>query len=43
MPYVIINIKFYKGLMLRVDDEQKEVQIIEIGTCRGICMHGDLG
>jgi hypothetical protein len=29
--------------MLRVDDEHKEVRAIKIKTCRGICMHGDLG
>jgi hypothetical protein len=28
--------------MLRVDDEQKEVQAIEIGACRGIHLHGTL-
>jgi hypothetical protein len=28
--------------MLRVDDEQKEVQVVEIGTCRRIHMHGIL-
>ncbi len=26
--------------MLRVDDEQKEVWVIEIGACRKIHMHG---
>jgi hypothetical protein len=28
--------------MLKVDDEQKEVRAVEIGTCRGIHMHGTL-
>jgi hypothetical protein len=34
--YVLVSIKLYKGLMLRVDDASKEVQGIEIGACRGI-------
>jgi hypothetical protein len=42
MLYVLVSIKLYKGLMLRVDDEQKEVQTVEIGTCRRIHMHGTL-
>ncbi len=32
----------YKLLMLRVDDKQKEVQAVEIRTCRGIHLHGTL-
>jgi hypothetical protein len=28
--------------MLGVDDEQKEVRTIKIGTCRGIHLHGTL-
>jgi hypothetical protein len=28
--------------MLRVDDEQKEVQAVEIGACKGIYLHGTL-
>jgi hypothetical protein len=39
-PYVLVSIRLYTGLMLRVDDEQKEVQAVEIGAHRGICMHG---
>jgi hypothetical protein len=39
---VLVNIKLYKGLILRVDDEQKEVRAIEIGACRGIHLHGAL-
>jgi hypothetical protein len=36
--YVLICTRFYKGLMLRVDDELKEVQAVEIGACKGIRM-----
>jgi hypothetical protein len=42
MLYVLISIRLYEGLMLRVDDEQKEVRTAEIGVCRGIHMHGTL-
>jgi hypothetical protein len=28
--------------MLKVDDKQKEVQVVEIGACRGIHLHGTL-
>jgi hypothetical protein len=34
--------KFYKGLMLRVDDKQKEVRAVEIGACIGTHLHGTL-
>jgi hypothetical protein len=27
------------GLVLRIDDEKKEVQVVEKGACRGISMH----
>ncbi len=32
-----------RGLMLRVDDKQKEVRAVKIGACKGIRMHKDLG
>jgi hypothetical protein len=36
---VRISIKLYKGLMLRVDDQQKEIQALKIGACK-IHLHG---
>jgi hypothetical protein len=42
-PYVLVSTRFYKKLMLRVDDEQKKVRAVEIGAYRRIHMHGDLG
>jgi hypothetical protein len=41
--HVFVNNRFYKGLMLRVDDEWKEVHVVEIGACRGINMHFEWG
>jgi hypothetical protein len=29
--------------MLRIDDEKKEVRVVEIRACRGISMHFDWG
>ncbi len=43
MRYVLVSNRLYKGLMLKVDDEHKEVQPIEIGACRGIIMHVEWG
>jgi hypothetical protein len=41
-PYVFVSIRLYKGLMLKVDDEQKKIQAIEIRACRRIHLHGTL-
>jgi hypothetical protein len=43
MQDVLVNNKFYKGLMLRIDDKHKEVQVVEIGACRGINMYFEWG
>jgi hypothetical protein len=40
--YVLVSIRLYKGLMLRADDEQKEVWAVKIRACKGIHMHGTL-
>jgi hypothetical protein len=41
--YVLGRNKLYKGLMMRIDDEKKEVQAIEKKACRGISMHFEWG
>jgi hypothetical protein len=37
-----VSIRLYKGLILKVDDEQKKVRAIELGACKRIHMHGIL-
>ncbi len=37
--YVLVSNRFYKGLMLRANHEQKEIHVVKIGACRRISMH----
>jgi hypothetical protein len=41
--YVLGRNRFYKGLMLRIDDENKEVRDVEKGACKRISMHFEWG
>jgi hypothetical protein len=41
--YVLVRNRFYKGLMLRINDEKNEVWAIKKGACRGMNMHFEWG